>query len=146
MNKYDTQTPYVASYLVVQRQGKVALLLRSNTRWMNGHYGLPSGKVEKGESAILAACREAKEEIGIKINPADLKFVHLMHRASDTEWVDIYFEVQKYQGEIVNAEPELHSELDWFKITDLPANTVPYIRPALKHITDGQLYSQYGWT
>lgn len=146
MIKYDTQTPYVASYLVFRSKGKIALLLRSNTQWMNGHYGLPSGKVEVAESAVAAAIREAYEEVGVKITEKDLSFIHVMHRHHDeTDWVDIYFEAERYEGELRNAEPEIHSELAWFELDNLPKNIVPYLPKAIESIEAGKTYSQYGW-
>ena len=47
---YDTATPYLASFVIIRKEGKIAFVLRTNTGWMNGYYGLPSGKVEKVES------------------------------------------------------------------------------------------------
>lgn len=44
---YDIETPYTAVYLVFRKNNKVAFVLRSNTDWMEGYYGLPAGKVEK---------------------------------------------------------------------------------------------------
>ncbi len=44
---YDTAQPYIASYLIIRKEGKIAFVLRENTRWMNNHYGPPSGKIEK---------------------------------------------------------------------------------------------------
>ncbi len=146
MAKYDSQTPYIASYVIIRREDKIAFLLRSNTQWMNGYYGLPSGKVEKNESALAAACREALEEIGIKVNSQALRFVHVMHRQNpDLDWIDIFFEADKFQGIPVNAEPEVHGELAWFNLEDLPENTVDYVAVALKSINNGEVYSQYGW-
>lgn len=71
--KYGTQTPYAASYVIVQNEeGKIAFVLRKNIDWMNGYYGLPSGKTEKNESFIAGAIREAKEEIGIDVQPENV--------------------------------------------------------------------------
>ncbi len=91
---YDTATPRIASYVLVKNsEGKIAFLMRSNTSWMNGYYGLPSGKVEKDEPFSVAAIREALEEIGIKIEPNDLKYALIMHRKEaddvDNTWADI---------------------------------------------------------
>ena len=145
MTKYDTQTPYIASYVIVRREGKIAFLLRSNTQWMNGYYGLPSGKIEKNENAVEAASREALEEAGISVKVEDLKFVHVVHRHMETDWVDFYFEAENYSGTVRNAEPEVHGELNWFELNDLPENLLDYIRSALGHIDSGATYSQYGW-
>jgi len=148
--KYDTATPYIASYVIVRQEGKIAFVLRSNTTWMNGFYGLPSGKVEKKENYLNAAIREAKEEIGIDIDKADLEHALTMHRQEesgnrDNMWVDMFFEVKKWQGEPINAEPNVHGELVWLDPAKLPKNVVPSVKYALKHIEAGQTYAEYGW-
>src|SRR5690606_19782130 len=129
------------SYVLVKKEGKVAFVLRSNTSWMNNYYGLPSGKVENDESYIKAAIREAKEEIGISIRRQDMKFVHVMHRREGFDWVDVFFEVIKWQGKPYNAEPHVHSELAWLDVDNLPKNTIPSVRFALKEISKGKVYS-----
>jgi 8-oxo-dGTP diphosphatase len=142
---YNTQTPFVASYVIVRQDGKIAFLMRSNTPWGNGFYGLPSGKVEKDEGATDAAVHEAKEEIGITIEPTNLTFVHLMHRHLETDWIDIFFETTNYTGKVVNGEPDKHSELAWLDPKNLPDNVLDYIKVAMAHIEAGEFYSEYKW-
>lgn len=143
---YDTQAPYIASYVLIRKDNKVAFVLRSNTGWMNGYYGLPSGKVEKQESFTEAAVREALEEIGVKVGPKDLRFVHVMHRVNKgegTEWVDVCFEAIKWDGEPHNAEPHVHGELAWLEPGNLPKNVVPSVRYLIEQIEAGELFSEY---
>lgn len=142
---YDTAQPYIASYVLVRKDGKLAFVLRSNTDWMNNYYGMPSGKIEKNESFSAGAIRESLEEIGIRVTPQNLKFVHAMHRMEGSDWVDVYFEVLSYEGEAHNAEPHMHGELAWLDPADLPENVVPSVRLALEHIGTGKVYSEYGW-
>lgn len=143
---YDTATPYIASYVIIRdADGKIGFVHRSNTSWMNGYYGLPSGKVEKDESYIAAAIREAKEEIGIDVDPASVRFVHTMHRREGMDWVDVYFEISKWKGEAHNAEPHMHSEFTWLDPEALPENVIPSVRVALDHIKHGTVYGEYGW-
>lgn len=144
--KYDTATPYTASYVVLRKGDKVAFVLRSNTAWMNSHYGLPSGKVEVGESFRVAAIREGKEEVGVTIKPENLRPVLTVHRNDDDSyWVDQYFEVVDWEGEAHNAEPHMHSEVAWLDLNNLPDNIIPSVRRALEQITTGNSYFEEGW-
>ncbi len=148
MVKYDTQSPFIASYVIVRRGEKVACVLRSHTKWMNGYYTLPSGKVEWNENLLECAKREAFEEIGITVELKDIRHVHTMHRFTGHEnshWIDVFFEVDKYEGEPYNAEPHMHSELAWLDPQSLPDNIVPNVKFALQQINLGNSYSQFGW-
>ncbi|MCA9333044.1 NUDIX domain-containing protein [Candidatus Saccharibacteria bacterium] len=143
---FDTQAPYIASYILLRKDNKIAFVLRENTSWMSGFYGLPSGKVEKNENFSSAATREGNEEVGVVIKADDLIYAHMVHRHSeDMDWVDVYFEVKRWQGEVINAEPHMHSEVAWLDPKNLPENTVPSVKAAIEAIEKGQKYSEYGW-
>ena len=141
MTEYDIARPYTAVFVIFRHDGKIAFVLRKNTDWMNNYYGLPAGKVEKNETFLEAAVREAKEEVGVDIDPQDLKLVLTFHRVHpDSTWVDIMFEAAQWKGEIYNAEPEVHGEVAWFDPTQLPDNIVPPVREALEAIERGETY------
>lgn len=146
---YDTAQPYIASFTIFRDGNKVAFVLRENTDWMSGYYGLPSGKVEKGEAFSAAAIREAKEEAGVSVSPADLTQVLTVHRNEPgsfaSDWVDIYFEAKKWEGKLHNAEPHVHSELTWLDLDALPDNVIPSVRTSLEAWRDGKNYFEYGW-
>lgn len=142
---YDTATPRIASYLLIRKDGKLAFVLRSNTTWMNGYYGMPSGKIEAGECFSVGAAREGLEETGITVAPQNLRFAHVMHRMEGDDWVDVYFDVLDYEGEVYNAEPHVHSELAWLDSANLPENVIPSVKFALQQIDAGKMYSEYGW-
>ncbi|HVS58731.1 MAG TPA: NUDIX domain-containing protein [Candidatus Saccharimonadales bacterium] len=143
---YDTATPYIASYVIFRKDTKVAFVLRENTKWMNGFYGLPSGKVEQNEPATQAAIREAKEEVGIDVAAENLRPVLVMHRKSeDSEWVDFIFESVSWEGDLINAEPHMHSKVEWLDPKNLPDNVIPPVRAAIEAIEAGQHYAEFGW-
>lgn len=64
-----------AGGLVVNSQGALLLMVR------NGHWDLPKGKVESGETLGQAALREVQEETGIgaSLGPLVAKTYHLYH-------------------------------------------------------------------
>lgn len=144
--KYDIATPYTAVYVIFKRDNKIALLLRENTEWMNNHYCLPAGRVEHGENFSVAAIREAREEVGIELNKSQIQPIFTAHRLSpDALWVDVFFEAQNWQGELLNAEPHIHSEIGWFDINKLPDNLVPGLRESLQALQEGKIYTEIGW-
>src|SRR6187402_652146 len=148
--KYDSARPFIACFVLIQRENNIAMVLRKNTGWMDGYYGLPAGKVEYGEPYAVGAIREAKEEAGVDIALSDIRFVHVAHRHGENDeeimdWVDVYFEADKWTGEPYNAEEDKSERLDWLDLNDLPENIVPPQRDALQRIAKGEFYSEYGW-
>ncbi len=141
-------TPKAAAYVIFRDGNKIAFLLRANTSWMNDHYGLPAGKVEQHESFSSAAIREAREEVGVTLQPSQLLPVLFCHRQEpdeDNSWVDMMFEVTSWDGELANAEPQVHAELTWLELDNLPSNVVPSLAAMLRAYRAGKSYFEYGW-
>lgn len=138
-----------ASYLVLVRDGKVLLLRRFNTSYEDGKYSIPAGHVEEEETFTQCIIREAKEEIGVTVQPEDLKVVHVMQRigkeVEDKERLDIFFTADKWDNEVENKEPEKCDDLSWFDIDNPPDNTIPYIKEAIEAIKNKKYYSEFGW-
>lgn len=138
-----------ASYLVPIQDGKILLLRRANTGFMDGHYSLVAGHVDPGETFTECLIREAKEEAWITIHSKDVQVSHIMHRDSgfetDNERIDAFFTINSWEGEIVNKEPHKCDDLAWFSLDNLPENTIPYVKLALECIRDGIHYSEHGW-
>jgi len=104
---------------------------------MDGYYHVPAGHLEDGEQMVAALVRESKEEVGISIDPEDVKFVHVMHNKSNNERVAFFFEVGKWSGDLKNMEPGKCGGLEWFMLDDLPEKTVPYAEEAIKYYLAG---------
>jgi 8-oxo-dGTP pyrophosphatase MutT (NUDIX family) len=133
----------VNAHLIVRDKNRVLFLLRKNTGYCDGMWGLVSGHVEHGESASEALMREAKEEIGII--PSHIKPVHVMHRKSDRNNVDIFFECIEWNGTINNNEMEKCAACAFYSLDTPPTPFIDYIAAALKSMEQGHFYSEYGW-
>jgi len=130
-------------HLILRDGATVLLGLRKNTGFADGLYHLPAGHLEPDETIPAGAAREAREELGIGIRPADLELVHTMHHRSGR--VSFFFEVRAWSGELGNAEPHKCERLDWIAEDAWPANSVRYARMALERIRGGQRFSTFGW-
>lgn len=135
----------VCVYVFLVQDGELLWLLRQNTGYLDGHYGLVSGHVEKGESAKEGMVREAYEEVGILIDPDDLKVLHVMHRQTSRINIDIFFECTRWKGELTNKEPHKHEQMEFFPFNDPPPNIKPYLREVLSAINEGRVYSEVGF-
>ena len=96
-----------AAYVVFRRRaglgGQVLLQLRRGTGYMDEHWACAAaGHVESGESVLETACREAFEELGITIDPTDVRPLCAMHRTAEAGWVgqrvDFFFECSRWSG------------------------------------------------
>ncbi|MBP3042883.1 NUDIX domain-containing protein [Arthrobacter jiangjiafuii] len=121
-----------ASYLIFRRGGQVLLQLRRGTGYMDEHWATAAaGHVEAGESALEAALREAKEELGVTVAPDAVVPVTAMHRRQGeflpvNERVDFFFACTEWEGEPRIMEPGKAAELRWFRLDSLPTPMVPH--------------------
>lgn len=119
---------------------EILLSLRKNTGYRDGYYDLPGGHVDENEDLFSAMIREAKEEIGIDIFREDMKMVHIYHRFRKGV-LKFVFSVNKYEGSLINNEPEKCKELKWFEIENLPENIISKIREEILNVDNGVFYS-----
>jgi 8-oxo-dGTP diphosphatase len=140
-----------ASYLLLIKDNNIFLIRRFNTGWQDGNYTLPSGHLNGGETAREAMSREAKEEIGITIDPKDLEVIHVLHRRSvnetvgNVEYVDFYLTAKKWIGEPTNVEPTRCDHAAWFPLTTLPSNLLTFVRLVIENYHKHIFYSEFGW-
>jgi len=75
-------------FVALWRSSEVCMLRRIGTGWMDGSFSIPAGALESGETIRMAAVREAHEEVGVRINPHDLVYVHTLHSlTAGNDWV-----------------------------------------------------------
>lgn len=135
----------VTVHLFFFRGNQVLLLRRFNTGYADGQYSVPAGHLDGGETVIDAAGREALEEVGVQLDPQDIHFSSVMHRLNGDERVDFFLHIVKWDGEPLNCEPEKCDELLWVNMDSLPANTIPYIRQALRNHFQKLPFDEFGW-
>ena len=134
-----------AVHLFIIEDVKILLLRRYNTGYEDGNYSVVAGHLNGGEKVTAAAVREAREEVGIVIREKDIEIVQVMHRLSDDERIDFFVTVSAWEGEITNNEPDKCDHLAWFSLDELPENTVPYVRQAIRNYQNGVQFSSFGW-
>ena len=134
-------------YLLLRSKGKILLLRRANTGYQDGTYSLIAGHLDGDELGTEGMIREAREEAGITVLAKDLRLVHTAHRLSRNqvgqERVDLFFEATKWEGKIVNNEPEKCDDLSWFDVSNLPHQMLPFIRLVIEDVENGINYSEY---
>lgn len=146
--RFKTLTAVMLMLLRETATGQEILLQkRKNTGFCDGFYDFSaSGHVDEGESMKRAMCREAYEELGIRISPDDLEFVCLIHKnIGNGTYCNVYFKALRWEGDAIVNEPEKNEELRWFSVHELPENIVNDRKTAVENYLHGVHYSQYGW-
>ena len=135
----------VTVHVFFLRENQILISRRFNTGFRDGEYSVPAGHLDGNETVLAAASREAEEEIGVQIEADDTVFSSVMHRSEGDERVDFFVHVHKWHGEPFNAEPDKCDDLRWVDINQLPTNTIPYIRQALRNPLRGVQFDEYGF-
>ncbi|KKR95799.1 MAG: NUDIX hydrolase [candidate division TM6 bacterium GW2011_GWE2_41_16] len=143
----------VSVMLIFKRGGRILLEQRSpKSNWFPNGFAIPGGGVDEGETILAAAVREAREELGVGIDPKNLRIVHVMHRGPKLvspklaqQAVLFFVEVLDWQGEPYIAEQGKAQQLIWFAPQDIPQPVVPYVAQVLDCIAQGDLYSEWSW-
>lgn len=121
----------LAGNLII-RNGKILLLRRKDI----GHWEVPGGKVEEGESPTETAVRTAEEKICVRVE------LRKPFYSGEFQHDDELFLWHGYIAEIVDGELKIQEEkldeLEWFKPSDLDdlelAPNLEMILPALRNL------------
>jgi 8-oxo-dGTP diphosphatase len=138
---------YVLPLRRVGPTDEVLLQLRRGTGYRDGHWAAAAaGHVEADEPVHAAACREAEEELGIGIVPADLVPLTVMHRTHGNhraidERVDFFFSCRTWTGDPRRVEQAKSADLRWYSLDDLPEPVVPHELFVLAGLRRGDLPS-----
>lgn len=162
MARYDFR---IAVHALMTRQSRkrteVLLGLRQNTSYGDGFWSFPAGHQETYETSAEALVRELKEEVGVvpaafnalAAQPV-LQIEHLKDYGPEypesprrfRHYMELYYRVPQWAGEIRNMEPDKCGEVKFFPLTELPDNTLPLTRFALNMLQAGQqVQARFGW-
>ena len=118
---------------------------RIGTNFFDGYYSVPGGHIERYETPLECAMREAKEELGITLKPNQLEVVNLIYRIKEKEGEvrpDLCFLIKQWKGTISNGEPKKHKKPEWYLISKFPNKMVPYVKQAIIDIERGVFLTQ----
>ncbi|MFF0739196.1 NUDIX domain-containing protein [Streptomyces sp. NPDC004111] len=144
-----TEPHIVGVHLYLQdERGRVLLGLRHpDSAYAGETWHLPAGHCER-ESAVACLVREAQEETGLVIEPADVELAHVVHLIDDRgamPRVQLVFRAHRWGGSPELREPDKCVAWKFWAPDALPEPIVPYARAAIEGIRAGRHYTEMGW-
>ncbi len=110
MQREFPSAPMVSVGAVIVEAGRVLLVRRGNEP-MKGHWTLPGGLLELGESLADGVKREVREETGLIVEPIELiELLDRIHR--DGERVRYHYVIADYLCRVVGGQLQAASDAD----------------------------------
>jgi 8-oxo-dGTP diphosphatase len=120
---FSPKVEVAACFITVK--GNVLFMKRQPHRSEGEKWGIPGGKLERGENALQAVVREIQEETGLKLS--SLKHHSTVYiRYPEVDFIYHMFgdEMEEYPAVVFDAEE--HSEYQWMTLDE--ALKLPLIR------------------
>lgn len=117
--------------LVFTFEDKILFTVR-NVDPDKGKWDLPGGFIDPNETAEEAACREIREELGLDLQPSDLKYIttapnNYLYKNVPYRTMDIFYECAlPSDGIKVAAEDEIQ-ELVWVKRSEIDLEKIGFV-------------------
>jgi mutator protein MutT len=110
MQREFPQAPLVGVGAVIVKDGRV-LLVRRGRDPMKGHWTLPGGVLEIGESLVEGVAREVREETGLEVEVLELvELLDRIHRENDR--VRYHYVIADYLCRVTGGELQAASDAD----------------------------------
>ena len=132
-DKIERKFGFGVIVFIFNRDFSKIFLLKRNEEKRNRNkadWGNVGGRVELGEKLINACLREAKEEIGIDLNPEEIELIEVKETPYLT---DIFHAIHLVYATIINEDERIilnfngnheSDEYKWFNLKELPDKTL----------------------
>nr|WP_315363910.1 NUDIX domain-containing protein [Cytobacillus firmus] len=105
----------VVSTTIVQ-DGKV-LMIKENKATVKNKWNFPSGRVEKGEDILEAACREVKEETGLDVKLTHTTGIYNFISSTDHQVILFHF-IAQITGGVLSLQEEEIADCKWVNLSN----------------------------
>ncbi len=111
---------YIVVVLVFIQNSEGKFLIQKRSKLKNGKYATTGGHPKSGESSIQGIISEVKEEIGLDINPEDLKlFYSGRSDLKNVFWDDYYIKMDVPNIENLPLQQEEVESVCWLTIDEI---------------------------
>jgi 8-oxo-dGTP diphosphatase len=127
--------PILAVSAAVFRRGRVLIVRRARAPLI-GHFSLPGGGVEVGETLAEAVARELMEEVGVEAEIVAFNR-HVEAIAHEGERVQAHYVIASFVAHWTSGEPRLSDEVDAIDWIDAEAAPPSPATPELAEVLAG---------
>jgi 8-oxo-dGTP diphosphatase len=127
--------PILAVSAAVFLRGRVLIVRRARAP-MIGHFSLPGGVVETGETLAAAVARELEEEVGVAAEIIGFNR-HVQAIAREGDRVRTHFVIASFVARWISGEPRISDEVDRVDWIDPAADPPSPTTPGLAEILAG---------
>ena len=133
----DRPITEVAVGVLIRADGAFLLTSRPADKVYAGYWEFPGGKLEAGETVLVALARELQEELGVRVTQAELwktemvDYPHALVRLN-------FCKVWAWEGELQMLEGQSHS---WEKLPVIAQPVLPGTLPVLAWLAQERCFS-----
>jgi len=110
------QAPLIGVGAVIVENGRV-LLVRRGSEPLKGHWTLPGGVLELGETLAAGVAREVREETGLNVEPIELvEILDRIHR--DGERIRYHYVITDYLCRVTGGQLRAASDAEAVRWVD----------------------------
>ena len=102
---------YTLVVLALIQNSKNEILVQKRSIQKGGEYGLTSGHPKSGENSLKGIITEIKEELGLTVNPNELKLFKTLKTIDD--FIDIYYLKSEIDINKLTLQKEEVEEIKW---------------------------------
>jgi len=115
--------PHIGVGVIIEDYDGKVLLMKRKGAHSEGTWSFPGGKLDKFETIVDCAIREAKEETGLDIINLQVdRFTNDMFIEEDLHYITIFVRCQSKSYDAKIMEPEKCTEIGWFDWKNFPKN------------------------
>lgn len=110
---------YTLVEIVLIQNTKGEILIQKRSEQKGGEYGLTSGHAKTGESPLQGMITEIKEELGIDVEPEELKLIHSENSDFKRHFYDLYYLKKDYNIADMKLQKEEVENVMWLSEKDI---------------------------
>ncbi|NCN03620.1 MAG: NUDIX domain-containing protein [Candidatus Pacebacteria bacterium] len=134
----DKKPQQIGTVIILLNNKNQILLGKRKNAFKAGLYGLPGGRIDRGENLTDGAKRELREETNL--DAEDIRYLSVIkewQEEKDHDFIHFIFLCKKWSRELQVLEPDKCEGWKWFSLDNLPKDILNGHLAAIESFSDG---------